>query len=498
MCPHRVFCAVSLCKDALVFAPAKPVYYGYSNQQNAPQKTAVLCDTGKGEFIMARVYNFSAGPSMLPEKVLQQAQAELLEYGDSGQSVMEMSHRSKWFDAIIKDTEATLRRVMNIPDNYKVGFFQGGATQQFAMVPLNFMTTGKADYLVTGNFSNLAAKEAAKFGEVNIVASSKDKNFTYIPDVNAINYDKDASYIHICQNNTIFGTQFVEVPQVEGVPLVADMSSMILSKPVDVTKYGCIYFGVQKNVAPAGMAIAIVRDDMLGHAADNVPTMMNYTTLLGKDSMYNTPPCWCIYMTGLVLKYLENDIGGLSNMQKINEAKAKVLYDYLDGQDFFTNPVEHRYRSTMNVTFTSPNADLDKKFCAEAAEAGFVNLKGHRLVGGMRASIYNAMPAEGVDKPGGLHGEVPQGKCVNINGLALSVIANATPPLPKGEALAVHANFIFMPRALPLGELDAKRPERASTLINYRTHRKVFIYVHHQNFERHQPGGAGKAEQQAV
>ena len=322
---------------------------------------------------MARVYNFSAGPSMLPEKVLRQAQAELLEYGDSGQSVMEMSHRSKWFDAIIKDTEATLRRVMNIPDNYKVGFFQGGATQQFAMVPLNFMTTGKADYIVTGNFSNLAAKEAAKFGEANIVASSKDKNFTYIPDVNAIPYNKDASYIHICQNNTIFGTQYVEVPQVEGVPLVADMSSMILSKPVDVTKYGCIYFGVQKNVAPAGMAIAIV-------------------------SMYNTPPCWCIYMTGLVLKYLENDIGGLANMQKINEAKAKVLYDYLDGQEFFTNPVEHRYRSTMNVTFTSPNPDLDKKFCAEAAEAGFVNLKGHRLVGGMRASIYNAMPAEGVDK----------------------------------------------------------------------------------------------------
>ena len=315
---------------------------------------------------MARVYNFSAGPSMLPEKVLRQAQAELLEYGDSGQSVMEMSHRSKWFDAIIKDTEASLRRVMNIPDNYKVGFFQGGATQQFAMVPLNFMTTGKADYIVSGNFSGLAAKEAAKFGEAKIVASSKDKNFTYIPDVNAIDYDKDASYIHICQNNTIFGTQYVELPQVEGVPLVADMSSMILSKPVDVNKYGCIYFGVQKNVAPAGMAIAIIRDGLLGH--------------------------------GLVLKYLENDIGGLANMQKINEAKAKVLYDYLDGQEFFTNPVEHRYRSTMNVTFTSPNPDMDKKFCAEAAEAGFVNLKGHRLVGGMRASIYNAMPAEGVYK----------------------------------------------------------------------------------------------------
>ena len=347
---------------------------------------------------MARVYNFSAGPSMLPEKVLRQAQAELLEYGDSGQSVMEMSHRSKWFDAIIKDTEASLRRVMNIPDNYKVGFFQGGATQQFAMVPLNFMTTGKADYIVSGNFSGLAAKEAAKFGEAKIVASSKDKNFTYIPDVNAIDYDKDASYIHICQNNTIFGTQYVELPQVEGVPLVADMSSMILSKPVDVSKYGCICFGVQKNVAPAGMAIAIIRDDLLGHAADNVPTMMNYTTLLAKDSMYNTPPCWCIYMTGLVMNYLENEIGGLENMQKRNAAKAKVLYDYLDGQDFYKNPVEKKYRSMMNVTFTSPDADTDKAFCAAATEAGFVNLKGHRLVGGMRASIYNAMPAEGIDK----------------------------------------------------------------------------------------------------
>ena len=347
---------------------------------------------------MARVYNFSAGPSMLPEAVLKTAQAELLDYHGSGQSVMEMSHRSKWFEEIIQNTEAGLRRLMQIPDNYKIGFFQGGATQQFAMVPLNFMTTGKADYIVTGNFSNLAAKEAAKFGEARVVASSKDRNFTYIPDVSAIDYSADASYIHICQNNTIFGTQYVELPQVEGIPLVADMSSMILSKPVDVSQYGCIYFGVQKNVAPAGMAIAIIREDLLGHAADTVPTMMNYTTLIGKDSMYNTPPCWCIYMTGLVVDYLEHEVGGLAAMQKINEAKAKVLYDYLDSQDFYTNPVEHRYRSTMNVTFTSPDTDTDKKFCAEAAAAGFVNLKGHRLVGGMRASIYNAMPAEGVDK----------------------------------------------------------------------------------------------------
>ena len=347
---------------------------------------------------MARVYNFSAGPSMLPEQVLKTAQAEMLDYHGSGQSVMEMSHRSKWFEEIIHNTEASLRRLMQIPDNYKIGFFQGGATQQFAMVPLNFMTTGKADYIVTGNFSNLAAKEAAKFGEVKIVASSKDKNFTYIPDVKAIPYSADASYIHICQNNTIFGTQYVELPQVKGVPLVADMSSMILSRPVDVTRYGCIYFGVQKNVAPAGMAIAIIREDLLGHASDTVPTMMNYTTLIGKDSMYNTPPCWCIYMTGLVLDYLEHEVGGLAAMQQINEAKAKVLYDYLDSQDFYTNPVEHRYRSTMNVTFTSPDPDIDKKFCAEAAAAGLVNLKGHRLVGGMRASIYNAMPPAGIDK----------------------------------------------------------------------------------------------------
>ena len=347
---------------------------------------------------MARVYNFSAGPSMLPEAVLKTAQAELLDYHGSGQSVMEMSHRSKWFEEIIQNTEAGLRRLMQIPDNYKIGFFQGGATQQFAMVPLNFMTTGKADYIVTGNFSNLAAKEAAKFGEARVVASSKDRNFTYIPDVSAIPYNADASYIHICQNNTIFGTQYVELPQVKGVPLVADMSSMILSRPVDVTRYGCIYFGVQKNVAPAGMAIAIIREDLLGHASDTVPTMMNYTTLIGKDSMYNTPPCWCIYMTGLVLDYLEHEVGGLAAMQQINEAKAKVLYDYLDSQDFYKNPVEHRYRSTMNVTFTSPDPDIDKKFCAEAAAAGLVNLKGHRLVGGMRASIYNAMPPAGIDK----------------------------------------------------------------------------------------------------
>ena len=345
-----------------------------------------------------RVYNFSAGPAMMPLPVLEDIQQELLNYRGSGMCVMEMSHRSAVFQQIIDEAEADLRRLMNIPDNYKVLFIQGGGTVQFAMVPMNLMKNGKACYVETGSWSKKAIAEAKKYGEVTVVASSADKNFTYIPDVKAIEYSKDASYIHICQNNTIFGTQYVELPKVEGVPLVADLSSMILSRPVDVTDYGCIYFGVQKNVAPAGMAIAIVREDLLGHAADNVPTMMNYTTLLNKDSMYNTPPCWCIYMTGLVLKYLEETVGGLEKMQKINEAKAKVLYDYLDSQEFFNNPVEHRFRSTMNVTFTSPSPDMDKKFCAEAAEAGFVNLKGHRLVGGMRASIYNAMPAEGIDK----------------------------------------------------------------------------------------------------
>lgn len=335
---------------------------------------------------------------MLPESVLKTAQSELLDYAGSGQSVMEMSHRSSVYDAIITETQAALRRVLDIPENYKVGFFQGGASTQFAMVPMNFMTTGEADYLVTGNFSKKAAEEAEKFGKVNIVASSKDKNFTYIPDVDALEYSKNASYIHICENNTIFGTRFTKLPQVEGIPLVADMSSCILSRPTDVSKYGAIYFGVQKNVAPAGMAIAIIREDLLGHAAANVPTMLDYKTIIDNDSMYNTPPCWCIYMTGLVLNYIEKEVGGLAKMEEQNNAKAKLLYDYLDGSDFFRNPVEKEFRSIMNVTFTSPDADLDKLFCKEAEKEGFVNLKGHRLVGGMRASIYNAMPREGVEQ----------------------------------------------------------------------------------------------------
>ena len=288
--------------------------------------------------------------------------------------------------------------MLNIPDNYKVGCIQGGASTQFAMVPMNLMTTGHADYIVTGNFSNRAAKEAAKFGQVDVVASSKDKNFTYIPDPDTIAYTPGASYVHICENNTIFGTRYTKLPQVPGVPLVADMSSCILSRPTDVSQYGLIYFGVQKNVAPAGMAIAIVREDLLGNAGPAVPDMLNYKTLIDADSMYNTPPCWCIYMTGLVLDWIETQVGGLAEMEKRNNAKAAVLYDYLDSQEFYKNPVVKEFRSIMNVTFTSPTPELDKKFCAEAAAAGFVNLKGHRLVGGMRASIYNAMPAEGVAK----------------------------------------------------------------------------------------------------
>ena len=336
---------------------------------------------------------------MLPLEVLQRAGAEITNYNGSGMSVMEMSHRSKVFQKIFDDTQAKFRKLMNVPEGYKVLFLQGGGTMQFGMVPMNLIgKTGKADYAVTGNFANLAMKEAKKYGEINIAASTEDRKHTYIPAQGDLKLSADASYFYYCSNNTIEGTQWQYVPETNGVPLVSDMSSDILSRPVDVSKYGIIFAGAQKNLAPAGLTIAIVREDLAGHELPITPAIMNYKNMIDKDSMYNTPPCWCIYMTGLVLKYLENDIGGLANMQKINEAKAKVLYDYLDGQDFFQNPVEHRYRSTMNVTFTSPDPDMDKKFCAEAAEAGFVNLKGHRLVGGMRASIYNAMPPEGIDK----------------------------------------------------------------------------------------------------
>ena len=347
--------------------------------------------------MMARVFNFSAGPSMLPEPVLKAAQAQLLDYGCSGQSVMEMSHRSSAFEPIIQGTEAALRRVLAIPDGYRVGFFQGGASTQFAMVPMNLMTTGHADYIVTGNFANRAAKEAAKFGRADVVASSKDANYTYIPDVDAIPYTPGASYVHICENNTIFGTRYTKLPQVPGVPLVADMSSCILSRPTDVSQYGLIYFGVQKNVAPAGMAVVIVREDLVGHAGPSVPDMLNYQTILDADSMYNTPPCWCIYMLGLVLDWLEEQ-GGIPGMEAIKHKKAQMLYDVIDSSRLFTCAVEPGSRSDMNVVFRTGSDELDAKFVQESVAAGFTNLKGHRSVGGMRASIYNAMPTEGVEK----------------------------------------------------------------------------------------------------
>ncbi|MBE6871397.1 MAG: 3-phosphoserine/phosphohydroxythreonine transaminase [Ruminococcaceae bacterium] len=347
---------------------------------------------------MNRVYNFSAGPSMLPLPVLERAQAEMLSYEGSGQSVLEMSHRSKVYDAIIVSVQEKLRKVMNIPDNYKVLFVQGGASTQFAAVPMNLMTKNKkADYIVTGQFSGKAQKEAMIYGEASIAASSKEANFTYIPSQDELKLNADADYVHICFNNTIFGSKFNYIPETGDVPLVADMSSCILSEPVDVTKYGVIYAGAQKNMAPAGLTVVIVREDLIGETLAGTPTMLKYSTMAENDSMYNTPPCYCIYMLGLVLDWIE-EIGGLSEMKKINENKAKMLYDFIDESKLFSNPIRKDCRSMMNVTFVTGDKELDDKFCKEAAAAGFVNIKGHRSVGGMRASIYNAMPTEGVEK----------------------------------------------------------------------------------------------------
>ena len=344
---------------------------------------------------MARVYNFSAGPSMLPLEVLKIAQVEMLDYKGSGQSVMEMSHRSKVFDGIIKDAEKLMREIMNIPDNYKVLFLQGGATLQFSAVPLNLMKTGKADYIVSGQFSGKAAKEAERYGTVNVVASSKDKNFVYVPVVAKEDFSPDADYVHICYNNTIYGTVFNYVPDTGDIPLVADMSSGILSVPVDVSKYGLIYAGAQKNMAPAGLTVVIVREDLIGNPRQECPVYLDYKIQADNDSMYNTPPCYSIYVAGLVYEWILG-LGGLEAMEKINREKAAILYDYLDSSELFKPTAEKEFRSLMNVCFVTGNADLDKEFCAEAAKAGFVNLKGHRSVGGMRASIYNAMPIEGV------------------------------------------------------------------------------------------------------
>ena len=344
---------------------------------------------------MARVFNFSAGPSMLPLEVLETAQKELIEFGNSGMSVMEMSHRSPVYDAIIKETEANFRKLMNIPDNYKVLFLQGGASTQFAAVPLNLMKTGKADYVVSGQFSGKAFKEAKKYGDAKCIATSEDKTFSYIPEITPDMVREDADYVHVCYNNTIFGTKFPTVPNVGDKVLVADMSSCITSEPVDVTKFGVIYAGAQKNMAPAGLTVVIIREDLMGNAREDIPTMLDYKTMADNDSMYNTPPCYAIYIAGLVYKWaLAN--GGLEAMKERNEKKANILYDFLDNSTLFKATAEKNSRSMMNVCFVTGDADLDKKFCKEAADAGFVNLKGHRSVGGMRASIYNAMPLEGV------------------------------------------------------------------------------------------------------
>ena len=347
---------------------------------------------------MNRVYNFSAGPSMLPMPVLQKAAAEMVCYGDSGMSVMEMSHRSADYEPIIYGAEKLLRQLMNVPENYKILFLQGGASTQFASIPLNLIgRTGKADYIVSGQFSGKAFKEAQKYGDVVEVATSKADNFSYVPHVERSAFRPDASYVHICYNNTIYGTKFDYIPDTGDIPLVADMSSCILSEPVDVSKFGVIYAGAQKNMAPAGLTVVIVREDLLGNALPITPAMLDWKIAADNDSMYNTPPCYTIYVAKLVYEYLLS-IGGLEAMKVINERKAKALYDYLDSQDFYKAPVVPSSRSMMNVTFVTGDADLDKKFASEAAAAGLKNLKGHRSVGGMRASIYNAMPEEGVAK----------------------------------------------------------------------------------------------------
>ncbi len=347
---------------------------------------------------MARVYNFSAGPSMLPQEVLETAANEMLDYGGSGQSVMEMSHRSKEYDAIIKQAEADLREIMNIPETYEVLFLQGGASTQFAMVPLNLMTkNGKADYVITGQWANKAYKEAARYGKARAVASSADRTYSYIPKVEKADFDSDADYVHICMNNTIYGTKWNNIPDTGDVPLIADISSCILSEPIDVSKFGMLYAGAQKNLAPAGVTIVIVRKDLLGSAMDITPTMLNYVTHAENESMFNTPPCYTIYVAGLVLKWIKK-LGGLEKMAEINRKKAAILYDFLDNSKLFKGTVVAEDRSLMNVPFITGNDELDAKFVKEAKEAGFVNLKGHRSVGGMRASIYNAMPVEGVEK----------------------------------------------------------------------------------------------------
>ena len=347
---------------------------------------------------VARVYNFSAGPAVLPEEVLQEAADEMLDYRGTGMSVMEMSHRSKAYDEIIKTAEADLRDLMNIPDNYKVLFLQGGASQQFAMIPMNLMKNGVADYIVTGQWAKKAYTEACKYGKANKIASSEDKTFSYIPDCSDLPIDEDADYVYICENNTIYGTKYKTLPNTKGKTLVADVSSCFLSEPVDVTKYGVIYGGVQKNIGPAGVVIVIIREDLIPESVDEkVPTMLQYKIHADAQSLYNTPPAYGIYICGKVFKWLKK-MGGLEVMKQRNEEKAKILYDFLDSSKLFKGTVRKEDRSLMNVPFVTGSDELDAKFVKEAKEEGLENLKGHRTVGGMRASIYNAMPKAGVEK----------------------------------------------------------------------------------------------------
>ena len=347
---------------------------------------------------MSRVYNFSAGPAVLPEAVLQEAAAEMLDYRGTGMSVMEMSHRSKAYQQIIDEAEADLRKLMNIPDNYKVLFLQGGASQQFAAVPMNLMKNKVADYIITGQWAKKAYQEAKLYGTANAIASSADKTFSYIPDCSDLPISENADYVYICENNTIYGTEFHTLPNTKGKDLVADVSSCFLSEPVDVTKYGMIYGGVQKNIGPAGVVICIIREDLITEdVLPGTPTMLRYKIHADAKSLYNTPPAYGIYICGKVFKWLLN-MGGLEAMKEYNEKKAKILYDFLDSSELFKGTVEKKDRSLMNVPFVTGSEELDAKFVKEAAAAGFVNLKGHRTVGGMRASIYNAMPIEGVEK----------------------------------------------------------------------------------------------------
>ena len=347
---------------------------------------------------MARVYNFSAGPSVLPEPVLAKAAEEMMDYRGSGQSVMEMSHRSKVYSAIVQEAEALLRNLIKIPENYRVLFLQGGASTQFAMVPLNLMgQKTKADYIHTGQWSKKAIAEAKRFGDVRVVATSEDKNFTYIPDLADVVFDNEAAYVHITSNNTIYGTRYPAVPDTGTIPLVADMSSNILSEEMEVSRYGIIYAGAQKNVAPAGLTIVIIRGDLIGDAREQTPTMLRYKTHADNGSMFNTPPCYCIYIAKLVFEWL-SALGGIAEIQRINENKAALLYAFLDESDLFKGTAEKASRSLMNVPFVLPSDELNAEFIRKATDAGLVNLKGHRSVGGMRASIYNAMPVAGVEK----------------------------------------------------------------------------------------------------